>query len=72
MVTVPTEFKKTFCNNLSGAPPYHACHRKCAKMDHEGPSMSVIIYNDHQHQGGVGEEVGWGRRRGGGGGGVAI
>ena len=39
------ECKKTFCSNLSGAPPYNACDKKCATM---GPSMSVIIYIDHQ------------------------
>ena len=27
---------------------HHACDKKCATMDHEGPSMSVIIYIDHQ------------------------
>ena len=28
---------------------YHqVCDKKCATMDHEGPSMSVIIYIDHQ------------------------
>ena len=48
MVTVLNEFKKTFSNNLSGAPPHHVCARKCATMGHEGPSMSVIIYIDHQ------------------------
>ena len=26
----------------------YACDKKCATMDHEGPSMSVIIYIDHQ------------------------
>ena len=25
-----------------------ASDKKCATMDHEGPSMSVIIYSDHQ------------------------
>ena len=42
------EFKKTFCNKISGAPLHHLCAKKCATMDHEGPSMSVIIYIDHQ------------------------
>ena len=27
---------------------HHMCDMKCATMDHEGPSMSVIIYIDHQ------------------------
>ena len=27
---------------------HHMCDKKCATMDHEGPSMSVIIYIDHQ------------------------
>ena len=27
---------------------HHVCDKKCATMDHEGPSMSVIIYIDHQ------------------------
>ena len=26
----------------------HMCDKKCATMDHEGPSMSVINYIDHQ------------------------
>ena len=27
---------------------HHVCDKKCATMDHEGPSISVIIYIDHQ------------------------
>ena len=27
---------------------HHVCDKKCATMDHEGPSMSVIIYIDHK------------------------
>ena len=27
---------------------HYVCDKKCATMDHEGPSMSVIIYIDHQ------------------------
>ena len=27
---------------------HHVSDKKCATMDHEGPSMSVIIYIDHQ------------------------
>ena len=27
---------------------HRVCDKKCATMDHESPSISFIIYNDHQ------------------------